>query len=154
MYFLSMVSVILLTVVMCGVSGMNGSYYVRYLDFNTILFLILFLIPLLLSGGLLKDFQNAFRIGVGRKEAASLMELKRAKEAVGLTVKIMLVLSVFICAIQGVFILYNMDDPALLGPSFSVSLLSLAYGMGIALVLFPLQARINLKIQEFVSEKE
>lgn len=154
MYFLSMVSVILLTVVMCGVSGMNGSYYVRYLDFNTILFLILFLIPLLLSGGLLKDFQNAFRIGVGRKEAASLMELKRAKEAVGLTVKIMLVLSVFICAIQGVFILYNMADPALLGPSFSVSLLSLAYGMGIALVLFPLQARINLKIQEFVSEKE
>lgn len=154
MYFLSMVSVILLTVVMCGASGMNGSYYVRYLDFNTILFLILFLIPLLLSGGLLKDFQNAFRIGVGRKEAASLMELKRAKEAVGLTVKIMLTLSVFICAIQGVFILYNMADPALLGPSFSVSLLSLAYGMGIALVLFPLQARINMKIQEFVSEKE
>ena len=153
MYFLSMVSVILMTVVMCG-TWMDGSYFIRYLDFNTILFLVLFLIPLLISGGLLKDFQNAFRLGIGRKEAASLMELKRAKEAVSLTVKIMMVSSVFICAIQGIFIIYNMNDPASLGPSFSVSLLSLVYGMGIALVLFPLQARINIKIQEFVSEKE
>lgn len=151
MYFLSMVSVILLTVVMCRV---DGSYYAPYFDFLSILFLVLFLIPLLISSGLLKDFQNAFRLGIGRKEAADLMELKRAKEAVSLTIRIMLILSVFMFAVQGVSIIYNVDDPALLGPSFSVSLLSFIYGMGIALVLFPLQARLNIKIQEFVSEKE
>lgn len=154
MYFLSMVSVILLTVLMCGTSGMNGSYFVRYLDFVTFLFLVLFLVPLLISGGLLKDFQNAFRLGIGRKKAASLSELKRAKEAVSLTIKVMLVLSVFICAVQGIYVIYNMDDLTLLGPSFSVALLSLVYGMGMALALFPLQARINIKIQEFISEKE
>ena len=154
MYFLSMVSVILLTVLMCGTSGMNGSYFVRYLDFVTFLFLVLFLVPLLISGGLLKDFQNAFRLGIGRKKATSLSELKRAKEAVSLTIKVMLVLSVFICAVQGIYVIYNMDDLTLLGPSFSVALLSLVYGMGMALALFPLQARINIKIQEFISEKE
>lgn len=154
MYFLSMVSVILLTVLMCGTSGMNGSYFVRYLDFVTFLFLVLFLVPLLISGGLLKDFQNAFRLGIGRKKADSLSELKRAKEAVSLTIKVMLVLSVFICAVQGIYVIYNMDDLTLLGPSFSVALLSLVYGMGMALALFPLQARINIKIQEFISEKE
>lgn len=154
MYFLSMVSVILLTVLMCGTSGMNGSYFVRYLDFVTFLFLVLFLVPLLISGGLLKDFQNAFRLGIGRKKAASLSELKRAKEAVSLTIKVMLVLSVFICAVQGIYVIYNMADLTLLGPSFSVALLSLVYGMGMALALFPLQARINIKIQEFISEKE
>lgn len=111
MYLLSILSVILLTVVMCATSsGMDGSYVFRFLDGYTILYLILFLIPLLISGGLLKDFNHAFRLVIGKKEAKSLIELKRAKESVSLTIKILLILSVFICAIQGVFILYNMDD--------------------------------------------
>lgn len=86
--------------------------------------------------------------------AESLMELKRAKESVSLTIKIMLSLSVFVCAVQGIGVIYNMNDPWLLGPYFSMSLLSLVYGMGIALILLPLQARLNIKIQEFISEKE
>ena len=114
----------------------------------------LFLVPLLISGGLLKDFNNAFRLGMGKKMAESLMELKRAKESVSLTIKIMLSLSVFVCAVQGIGVIYNMNDPWLLGPYFSMSLLSLVYGMGIALILLPLQARLNIKIQEFISEKE
>lgn len=154
MYFLSMVSVVLLTVLMCGTSGMNGGYIMRYLDFNTILFLVLFLIPLLISGGLLKDFHNAFRLVIGKKEAKDLLELKRAKEAVSLTIKIMMVVSIFITAIQGIYVIYSLSDLTLLGPSFSVALLSIIYGMGIALILFPLQARLNVKIQEFISEKE
>lgn len=154
MYFLSMVSVVLLTVLMCGTSGMNGGYIMRYLDFNTILFLVLFLIPLLISGGLLKDFHNAFRLVIGKKEAKDLLELKRAKEAVSLTIKIMMAVSLFITAIQGIYVIYSMDDLTSLGPSFSVALLSIIYGMGIALILFPLQARLNVKIQEFISEKE
>ena len=63
-------------------------------------------------------------------------------------------LSVFVCAVQGIGVIYNMNDPWLLGPYFSMSLLSLVYGMGIALILLPLQARLNIKIQEFISEKE
>lgn len=154
MYLLSIVCVILLTAVMCGTCGMNAIYISRYLDFNTILFLVLFLVPLLISGGLLKDFHNAFRLVVGKKEAKDLLELKRAKEAVNLTIKIMIAVSVFICAIQGIYVIYSLSDLSLLGPSFSVALLSLIYGMGTALILFPLQARLNVKIQEFISEKE
>ncbi|MDE7249959.1 MAG: MotA/TolQ/ExbB proton channel family protein [Lachnospiraceae bacterium] len=155
MYLLSVICVILLTAVMCGTWGVTGSSMLyRFCDFSTIIFLVLFLVPLLISGGLLKDFSNAFRLVIGKKEAGSLQELKRAKEAVSLTIKIMVVVSVFICAIQGIFIIYSMDDLAKLGPSFSVALLSLIYGMGTALVLLPLQARLNVKIQEFISEKE
>lgn len=155
MYLLSIISVIILTGVMCAFSfGMDINYVSRVIDFPTIFFLILFLIPLLISGGLLKDFNNAFRLGIGKKTAESLMELKRAKESVSLTIKIMISLSIFICAIQGIGIIYSMDDPWLLGPYFSVALLSLIYGMGIALILLPLQARLNIKMQEFISEKE
>ena len=155
MYLLSVICVILLTAVMCGSWGVTGSaMFGWFYDFSTIIYLVLFLVPLLISGGLLKDFSNAFRLVIGKKEAGSLSELKRAKEAVNLTIKIMIVVSVFIFAIQGIFIIYSMTEPAQLGPYFSVALLSLIYGMGTALVLLPLQARLNIKIQEFISEKE
>lgn len=155
MYLLSVICVILMTAVLCGTLGMGGStMFYRFCDFSTIIFLVLFLVPLLISGGLLKDFSNAFRLVIGKKEAGSLQELKRAKEAVSLTIKIMMVVSIFICAIEGIFIIYSMDDLTKLGPSFSVALLSLIYGMGTSLVLLPLQARLNVKIQEFISEKE
>lgn len=155
MYLLSIICVILLTGVMCVISfGLDLSYVARLVDFPTVCLLLLFLIPLLISGGLLKDFNNAFRLGMGKKVAESLMELKRAKESVSLTIKIMLSLSVFVCAVQGIGVIYSMNDPWLLGPYFSMSLLSLVYGMGIALILLPLQARLNIKIQEFISEKE
>lgn len=155
MYLLSVICVILMTAVMCGTWGVAGStMFYRFYDFPTIIYLVMFLVPLLISGGLLKDFSNAFRLVIGKKEAGSLQELKRAKEAISLTIKIMVTVSVFICAIQGIFIIYSMADPAQLGPSFSVALLSLIYGMGLALVLLPLQARLNVKIQEFISEKE
>lgn len=155
MYLLSVICVILMTAVMCGTWGVAGNtMFYRFYDFSTIIYLVMFLVPLLISGGLLKDFSNAFRLVIGKKEAGSLQELKRAKEAISLTIKIMVTVSVFICAIQGIFIIYSMADPAQLGPSFSVALLSLIYGMGLALVLLPLQARLNVKIQEFISEKE
>ena len=134
--------------------GMDLGYVARLIDLPTICLLLLFLIPLLLSGGLLKDFNNAFRLGMGKKAPESLMELKRAKESVSLTIKIMFCLSVFVCAVQGIGVIYNMSDPWLLGPYFSMSLLALVYGIGIALILLPLQARLNIKIQEFISEKE
>lgn len=155
MYLLSILSVIIMVVVVCATSwGMNASYFIRFLDIHTVLWLVLFLVPLLISGGLLKDFNNAIRLGIGKKEAASLIELKRAKESVSLTIKILIAVAVFITSIQSIFILYNMSDPAMLGPSFSVAILTFVYVMGITLILLPLQARLNVRIQEYISEKE
>lgn len=155
MYLLSFISVVLLTGVISVVSfGMNVSFAARLIDFSTIFLLVLFVVPLLISGGLLKDFNNAFRLEMGKKNAESLMELKRAKESVSLTIKVMISLSIFVCAVQGIGVIYSIDDLSSLGPYFARSLCSLIYGMGTALILLPLQARLNIKIQEFISEKE
>lgn len=155
MYLLSILSVIVMVIVVCITSwGMNASYILRFLDVYTILWLVLFLVPLLISGGLLKDFNNAFRLGIGKKEAVSLTELKRAKESVSLTIKILIAVAVFISSIQSIFILYNIDDLSKLGPSLSVVILTFVYVMGITLILLPLQARLSVRIQEYISEKE
>lgn len=154
MYLLSIICVIVVTGGMCVIGfGMAGSY-LGLVDVYTFLFLLLFLIPLLISGGLLKDFNNAFRLVIGKKKAASLIELKRAKESVSLTIKILLTASVFINAVEGVLVLLNVDDLAFLGPNFSVTMIAFIYGFGIILILLPLQSRLNIKIQEFISEKE
>lgn len=84
MYLLSIVGVIVMTVVMGFISGLDvGNLF----DFISLLLLLLLLIPMLISGGLFKDFNNAFRLGIGKRQPVSLMELKRAKEAVCLAIK-------------------------------------------------------------------
>ena len=149
MYLLSIACVILMTGVLGFVSGMDvGNLF----DGISLLLLLLFLIPMLVSGGLLKDFNNAFRLGIGKRQPASLMELKRAKEAVSLAIKVSLAASTFNGVMSSALVLFVVDDLASLGPSMAVSLIVLIYGMG--LILLPLKSRLNLKIQEFINEKE
>lgn len=156
MYLLSIVSVVVVTVFLCLMSlGAGGQYEMwRLIDFPTVVMIALFLIPLLLSGGLFKDFNNAFRIVVGKKKAESLMELKRANEAVGLTRKALVAVSVFVSAMQSIQILYTLDDISNLGPKMAIAILSVLYAMGISMILLPLQSILNIKIQEFISQEE
>ncbi|MDE7334663.1 MAG: hypothetical protein K2O16_21025 [Lachnospiraceae bacterium] len=155
MYLLSIVTVIVLTVVMYVFSnGVSGEYLAIFFDSYTLFFLILSVIPLMISGGLLKDFNNSFRLVIGKKKPSDFMELVRAREAVGLAIKVLVAVSAFICVVGGILVLFMTDDPAALGPNLGVMLLSLVYGLGVAVVLLPLQARLNIKIQEYTMEKE
>lgn len=152
MYLLSIVFAIAVMVGMCAWSLGMGALYL--FDGVTVIFLLLFIIPQLVLGGLVKDFNNAFRLGIGKRKASDLMEIKRAREAVDLTIKISLVASVFIAVVSAVLLLYATSDPLALGPSMAVALTSPVYGIGLALLLLPLQSRLNIRMQEFISEKE
>lgn len=156
MYFLSIISVIIATGIICLTSmGVGGNYIVwRIFDVPTIIMFLLLFIPLLASSGLWKDFNNAFRIGIGKKKTENLLELKRAGEAVGLSIKITGAAAMFIVAIQFIQILYNLEDPYLLGPSFVVLTLAVLYGMGLIMILLPLKSILNVKIQEYISGQE
>lgn len=151
MYLLSIVCVVAVTAVMGLVTGISIG---RLFDVISLLLLVLFLIPMLVSAGLLKDFNNAFRLAGGKQRPAGLMELKRAKEAVSLAVRVSLAASAFITVLSGALILFTVEEPATLGPSVAVALISLIYGLGLVLILLPLQSRLNLKIQEFINEKD
>lgn len=153
MFFLSIIGVILTTIVIFALTG--GLYAIaRVMDLATLLLLLIIFIPLLVSSGLWKDFNNAFRLGIGKKKAAGLLELKRAKEAVGLSIKIIVAGTVFIMAVSAVQVLYMLESPALLGPNLAVIILSLVYGMFVVLILLPLQSILNVKIQEYISAGE
>lgn len=157
MYFLAIISVIVATGLVCLMTALGaGGMFVagRMFDLSVVLMLILFFIPLLVSSGLWKDFNNAFRLGIGKKKAESLMELKKAKEATGLSIRILLSETLLIAAVQCIQILYNMDDLMRLGPNIAVLALTVIYGMGITMILLPLQSILHIKIQEYINGQE
>ena len=156
MYLLAFLSVIAATgfIMIVTTSGGLAISLGRIADLPTIIVLILFIVPMLASSGLLKDFNNAFRFVLGRKKAVGLKELKRAKEAVKLVIKVLIAGSVFVACLESIVILYEMDDISKLGPLFAVILLMMVYGLAVSLLLFPVESILNVKIHEFISEEE
>lgn len=151
MYFLSLLGVIITTAL---ISFFANGRWERMFDIMSLLVLLILVIPVLISSGLWKDFSNAFRYSIGRKKPERLLELKRAKEAVSLVIWTTITASAFVTVVQLIQILYWMNDPVSLGPNLSVMLISIMYGMGFVLLLLPMQAILNVKIQEFISGQE
>ena len=151
MYFLSLLGVIITTALNSFFT--NGSWD-RMFDVMSLLILLLLVIPILISSGLSKVFSNAFRYSIGKKKPEKLLELKRAKEAVSLVIWTTVSASVFVTMAQLIQILYWISELSSLGPNLSVMIISIMYGMGFVLLLLPMQAILNVKIQEFISGQE
>lgn len=154
MYFISIITLIIAVGIICILSFASFSGFVGMFDMVTLLLVLLLWIPMIVSGGLWKDFNNAFRFGVGRKQAKNLMELKRAKEAVSLSIKVLITSAIFVVGVEFIQVLYNMEDISTLGPTLAVMALSLVYGVGIALILLPLQSILNVKVLEYINEQD
>ena len=151
MYFLSLLGVISTTAL---ISFFTNGRWDRMFDVMSLLILLLLVIPILISSGLSKDFSNAFRYSIGKKKPEKLLELKRAKEAVSLVIWTTVSASVFVTMAQLIQILYWISELSSLGPNLSVMIISIMYGMGFVLLLLPMQAILNVKIQEFISGQE
>ena len=88
MYFISVLAVVLVSWFMLGF-GLGGNV-TWFIDAPSLLILLVFAATMLLSTGLLKDFNNAFRLIAKKGAEASVREVKRAIEAVALARKVML----------------------------------------------------------------
>ena len=151
MYFLSLLGVIITTAL---ISFFTNGRWDRMFDVMSLLILLLLVIPILISSGLSKDFSNAFRFSIGKKKPDKLLELKRAREAVNLVILTIIAASVFIAMVQMIQILYTLDNLPSLGPNIAVMLVSIMYGMCFVLLLLPIQSKLNVRIQEFISGQE
>ena len=92
---------IVLMIVFCVVTGPSFSYQ-YYIDPISLVVLLMVGIPVLISTGLMKDFNNAFKLGLSKKKEATIREVKRAIEAVALFQKVMIttgIVSFFMSAV-------------------------------------------------------
>lgn len=148
MYLLSVLAVVLCFLLVEVTQSAMG--LLEFLDVMSLIFLLVLIIPIMLSAGLLKDLNNAFRFVFGKKKEAVLLEIKRAKLAVEVMMKTSIYSSVFVMMLQFEVLLHNMAEPSTLGPIISVVLLTLLYAMIICILLLPIRARLEQRILEYM----
>lgn len=124
--------------------GMGGSI-VYFMDAPSLLLIALIVVPMLMSAGLLKDFNNAFRFGVKVKERVEKVELMRAVEAVTLAIKALWAAGIFGAVFQMILaISEHADNLELMWKYVSVCLIPFSYAAFFVLLLMPLKARLNV----------
>lgn len=148
MYFVSIIAIILVTVILSFSVSIQS-----FIDLSSLLLVLLLAVPILISAGLFRDFNNAFRIALGQKKN-SLIEIKRALEAVNLMIRTFLYTGLFLFLVSMITVLHRLDTPATLGPALSVSLLCFIYGAAMVLLLLPVKAILQVRIIEFMPEQE
>lgn len=149
MYFLSVLGVVVISgyLMLLMMGNLN---FVSFIDFPSLLTILLFEVTMLFSAGLLKDFNNAFRLAVRTKRdtetGVPVSELRRAVEAVRLARRVSLAGGVFALLFQIILILHNMSTPEQLGPMLAVAILTLLYALAITLLLLPLESKLRVKL--------
>jgi len=149
MYFISIIAFILVTAVLSYSVSIQS-----FLDLPSILLVLLLGIPILISSGLFKDFNNAFRIVLSKKKNSSLIEIKRALEAINMMIRAFLCIGLFLFLVSMIVVLHMIATPTSLGPAMAVSLLCFIYGTAMALLLLPIKAILQVRIIEFMPEQE
>lgn len=149
MYFISIIAVILVTVILTHSVSIQS-----FVDLPSLLLVLLLGIPILISSGLLKDFNNAFRIALSKKKNNNLIEIKRALEAVNMMIRAFLCIGLFLFLVSMITVLHRLDTPESLGPSLALSLLCFIYGTSMALLLIPIKTILQVRIIEFMPEQK
>jgi hypothetical protein len=155
MYLLAILGVIL-SVLLMGLFSPDGMASLSScLDLFALLLIIVIVIPVMAAMGMLKDLNHAFRLTLGRKAAGELRELKRAKTAMVYLIRCV-VLAGVTGTLAGVMqvLSFGAEEMTTLTASLGVAICPLLYAFVIAIVLLPIEARLEQKIVEFMENEE
>jgi len=154
MYILAVIGVICSVLLLNVVTEEGFGDMLVYFDVISMLQLIVLIVPILASAGLVKDFNVALKLALGKKKAESMLQLKKAKEAIKLTGEVCLASGVMgiCCGIIKIFYSYKGLGMASLLADSGVSMLTLFYSLIIYLLLLPIESKIEIKISEYMQE--
>lgn len=145
MYVVSILALIIFSIVPMLLS-MGGS--LEYIvDAPSILILLLIFVPMLVSAGVLKDFNNAFRLGVKADAKADVYEMKRAINAVSFAIKALWTAGIFATIYSAIYSLILQKEMAALTSYLAVGLIPLLYSSFLVMLLLPLRARLTMKLE-------
>lgn len=155
MYILVVLAVILLVFLSGGIGEAGVASLSTCIDSMSLILILIIVIPVMASMGMLKDFNRAFMLTLGKRRADSLSELRRAKLAIKYFIRCSLFAGAVGTLIGAMQILaYYNDDLKVLTMALGIALCSLLYAFVIALVLLPIEAKLEQKIVEFMESEE
>lgn len=116
-----------------------------FLDFPSLIIILLILIPGLIIMGEWKDFIKSFSVGI---KDYRLLELKNIIEAVAAAQKLTVFAALFAIIISGVLVMGNLSDPETIGPNLAVCFLAGLYAVVIEFILLPLRLNAERRMNE------
>ena len=126
-------------------SGGGLSSILFFIDFPSLVLILLFLIPGLAIMGEWKDFIRAFSVGIRKY---SLLELKNIIGAVGAAQKLTVYGALFGVILSAIMIIANLNDLDKLGPNLAVCFLTGLYAIVVEFFLLPLKLNAERKMNE------
>lgn len=141
MYILSLILLILLCIGWFVIT--TNADIVRYLDPASLIMLLLVTLPVLLSAGLLRDFNNAFRLSIRRTVVCSKAELLRAIEAVTLAAKALWTAGI-LDTLLGLIFAFTAEE--FIRAYVGIALISLLYAAFLSIMLLPVRSRLLVRL--------
>ncbi len=156
MYIVSVLAVIVVSWYLADAQGMGDITWIA--DPVTVIVMALFVFTILLGAGFLKDFNNAFRLGLWKgRGGESVNELKRAIEAVCLVRKILVAAGAFLLFFELTQILVTMDlseMSASIGYMLSTGFRAPVCASAVILMLLPMESTLKMKLWNLQEDRK
>lgn len=150
-YFISIIGVVTCFLLLCFCGEESGVIQMLHMaDAISLLSMLLVTVSILISAGLHKDFIHAFGLAWSKNSAKSLLELKRAREAVDLAVKAFISSGVLVFSVGVIESCFA--DTRAIAPNMGVSTTGILYAAIFSLFLIPIKAKLKVKIMEYMGE--
>ncbi len=120
-----------------------------FIDFPTLLVMVIFVVPVLMRGGMWKDFKRAFQL-LKKNYDCRLSELRRTKDVLEMIQKQIWYAGILTMMVSIMYIMVNISDPSLLGPNIAISILTLFYTVVLEMLLLPLQLEVKRRIINYM----
>lgn len=148
----SLLAGLVILLIMNWNGGWDFNLVYRYVDLVVLVLLLVLTLPTLISSGMWKDFTRA--LAVRRPEEGwKLHELKRTLDAIKLLQKQFVYAAVLVIMFQLIGMLYNMSEPATIGPTLASVLMTGFYTAIIELLLMPLKVGVQKEITDYMEEE-
>ena len=133
-----------LTIIMWG-----GAPAVAYfIDFPSILYVLMMTVVVLIISGTWRDFLKAFPLAMKKLASTEVRQVKKSMFAVKTAMVAVNAVGVMAFIIGIVIILGKLTDFARIGENLVVAMLSVMYGLVVTLLLIPIYTRLKAKLIE------
>lgn len=133
-----------LTIIMWG--GAPAMAY--FIDFPSILYVLIMTVVVLIISGTWKDFLKAFPLAMKKLASTEVRQVKKSMFAVKTAMVAVNAVGVMAFIIGMVIILGKLTDFARIGENLVVAMLSVMYGLVVTLLLIPIYTRLKAKLIE------
>ena len=149
MEIISIVGGMTFLILMTYTGGDRTFFFFFFIDFPTILIMLIFIVPVLMRGGVWRDFKRAFKL-LKKDFTCHLSELRRTKDVLEMIQKQIWYAGILTMMVSVMYVMVNISDPSLLGPNIAVVVLTMFYAVILEMLLLPMVLEVKGRIINYM----